>query len=462
MIDTQAIRNKILDLAIRGKISKQYENESVDFGHGVTANIPYCIPCNWKWVTIESIITKDVGGGTPSKSVDEYWKNGTIPWMSVKDFSSAKNGVLEDTIDHITQTGLENSSSNLVDVDAIIICMRMALGKIVKLKQPMAINQDLRAIWLNDCVDRDYFVFFYSTLKVEGHGMTVAGINKKQLMAYLLPLPPLAEQRRIVERIEQAFSVLDTIDSLQAQYADNLTVLKAKLIDAAIQGKLVDQRPEEGTGEELYQQIQREKQALIKAGKLKKEKPLSEISEDEIPFDIPENWKWVRFANLMLTMSTGPFGSMLHKADYIENGIPLVNPANITDGQIVPSRKMMVSKETRNRLESYVLRRGMIVMGRRGEMGRCAVVSENEDGWLCGTGSFFMTPSSALFVLYLSMFFSTPYAKHYLGGESIGTTMSNLNHTILCKMPIPLPPFAEQKRIVARLEELLPLCSTLK
>ena len=232
--------------------------------------------------------------------------------------------------------------------------------------------------------------------------------------------------------------------------------LKASILQYAIQGKLVEQRPEEGTGEELYQQIQAEKKRLIKEGKIKKDKPLPEIAEDEIPFDIPESWRWVRFSEIMSTMSTGPFGSMLHKTDYIEKGIPLVNPANMVNGKIVPSDKMMISEATRRRLSSYILHAGMIVLGRRGEMGRCAVVTEKEDGWLCGTGSFFMEPSMRLYVYYVVSLFSSPYVKFYLGGESVGTTMSNLNHTILSKMPIPLPPLAEQRRIVAKIEELLP------
>ena len=232
--------------------------------------------------------------------------------------------------------------------------------------------------------------------------------------------------------------------------------LKASILQYAIQGKLVEQRPEEGTGEELYQQIQAEKKRLIKEGKIKKDKPLPEIAEDEIPFDIPESWRWVRFSEIMSTMSTGPFGSMLHKTDYIEKGIPLVNPANMVNGKIVPSDKMMISEATCRRLSSYILHAGMIVLGRRGEMGRCAVVTEKEDGWLCGTGSFFMEPSMSLYVYYVVSLFSSPYVKFYLGGESVGTTMSNLNHTILSKMPIPLPPLAEQRRIVAKIEELLP------
>ena len=232
--------------------------------------------------------------------------------------------------------------------------------------------------------------------------------------------------------------------------------LKSSILQLAIQGKLVEQRPEEGTGEELYRQIQAEKKRLIQEGKIKKEKPLPEIAEDEVPFEIPESWRWVRYSELMNSMSTGPFGSMLHKSDYVQNGIPLVNPANIVNGRITASNKMMVSAETAKRLESYMLQTGMIIMGRRGEMGRCAVVGRQENGWLCGTGSFFMMPTCHMYVHYISMLFSTPCAKGYLSGASVGTTMNNLNHKILSDMPVPLPPLAEQKRIVAKIEELLP------
>ena len=139
-------------------------------------------------------------------------------------------------------------------------------------------------------------------------------INLTDLNLLPVPLPPLAEQHRIAQRFEQAFSALDTIEALQAKYADNLSVLKSKLIDAAIQGKLTEQLPEDGTAEELYQQIQAEKQSLIKAGKIKKEKPLPEISADEIPFERPSNWKWCRIGSI-LTLQSGKIMS----ASGIEN-----------------------------------------------------------------------------------------------------------------------------------------------
>ena len=291
-------------------------------------------------------------------------------------------------------------------------------------------------------------------------------MNQENMNAIWVALPPIAEQKRIVAKIEELLPYLsryekawDRLEDFNRRFPADM---QKSILQMAIQGKLVEQRPEEGTGEELYRQIQAEKQALIKAGKIKKEKPLPEIAKDEVPFEIPEGWCWVRYSELMNSMSTGPFGSMLHKSDYVQDGIPLVNPANIVNGKIVASNKMMVSTETAKRLESYMLQTGMIIMGRRGEMGRCAVVGRQEDGWLCGTGSFFMMPSCHMYVHYIRMLFSTPYAKGYLSGASVGTTMNNLNHKILSDMPVPLPPLAEQKRIVARLEEILPLCERLK
>lgn len=299
---------------------------------------------------------------------------------------------------------------------------------------------------------------------VNATGTAQKGFYLNQVEKLCVPLPPLAEQKRIVAKIEELLPLIERYEKSWSRLEDfNKKFpgdLQKSILQIAIQGKLVEQRPEEGTGEELYQQIQAEKQKLIAEGKIKKEKPLPEITEEEKLFDIPENWKWARFEETMLTLSTGPFGSMLHKSDYISNGIPLVNPANIINGSIVPSDKMMVSQETRKRLSAYVLHEGMIVLGRRGEMGRSAIISENEDGWLCGTGSFFILPSKEVFTRYVDLLFRTPYVRTCLIGESIGTTMNNLNHTILKKMPIPLPPLAEQKRIVAKLDELLPLAQS--
>jgi len=234
------------------------------------------------------------------------------------------------------------------------------------------------------------------------------------------------------------------------------------LLQDAVQGKLVKQNPKDEPASELLKRIKAEKEKLIAEKKIKKEKELPPIKPGEIPFEIPENWVWCRLGEIALNMATGPFGTMLHKSDYIPNGIPLVNPMNIVNEKIVASEKMMVSEKTKLRLKSYVLNVGDVVIGRRGEMGRCAVVSKNEDGWLCGTGSFFLKFPNEISRPYFIKVISSGFAKNILLGASVGSTMNNLNHRILNALPIPLPLLSEQNRIVKKLNELMQFCENLE
>ena len=233
--------------------------------------------------------------------------------------------------------------------------------------------------------------------------------------------------------------------------------LKASLLQEAIRGKLTDQRPEDGSAEELYRAIIAEKKRLIKAGKLKKEKPLPPIEEKDIPFDIPENWKWVRLGELCRRFSTGPFGSSLHKSDYVkEGGVPIINPTNIKENGIDGTRIERVKQEVVVQLQRFILQIGDLVLARRGNLSKCAIVKEKEEGWLCGTGSFFLSVLG-VYNPFLVILYKSSYTQTSLLGKSVGTTMNNLNQSILKLLPIPLPPLAEQERIVAKLEELLPL-----
>ncbi len=156
---------------------------------------------------MQDVVIRHLGGGTPSKQDSTYW-GGNIPWASVKDL---KGAYLTQTKDSITQAGLDNSSSNLIPAGNLIVCMRMALGKIVINEIDVAINQDLRALFLDQCVDKRFFFYFYHTLQLEGNGVTVKGIKISELLKTPFPLPPLEEQRRIVTQLE---NLLDSVDRL--------------------------------------------------------------------------------------------------------------------------------------------------------------------------------------------------------------------------------------------------------
>ncbi|MFR1988489.1 MAG: restriction endonuclease subunit S, partial [Prevotellamassilia sp.] len=246
--------------------------------------------------------------------------------------------------------------------------------------------------------------------------MTIKHLVQTALNTIIFPLPPLSEQTRIVDAVNRLLPYLYSYNraeqKLTALNADFPEALKKSILQEAVQGKLVAQDPSDEPAEALLERIRVEKQRLIKEKKIKKDKHESIIFrrdnshyekrgseevciDDELPFDIPSTWVWCRLRSLLTQASTGPFGSMLHKEDYTPSGVPLVNPANITHGYIINTRLKYVSPTTAQRLESYRLYPGDVIIGRRGEMGRSAVVQPSQGEWLCGTGCFFVTPCPA-------------------------------------------------------------------
>ncbi len=171
-------------------------------------DIPYDLPDGWVWCRLGDIIQKSIGGGTPSKQDSEYW-DGTIPWASVKDLNC---DILEKTRDHISEKGLLESASNLIPAGVIIICTRMGLGKIVINTVPVAINQDLRALFISqESLEYAYFINWYKVQDIQGDGMTVKGITIETISNMLFPLPPLAEQHRIVAKVNDLMLLCDSL-----------------------------------------------------------------------------------------------------------------------------------------------------------------------------------------------------------------------------------------------------------
>jgi type I restriction enzyme S subunit len=173
-------------------------------------------------------------------------------------------------------------------------------------------------------------------------------------------------------------------------------------------------------------------------------------------------WEKKRLGDWAAAVSTGPFGSVLHKSDYVDDGVPLVNPINIVGERIVPDPTKLIGEATRRRLAGYVLQDGDIVVGRRGEIGRCAVVGTREAGWVCGTGSFFIRPSRAMDPHFLAHLIRSSEYRERLERSATGTTMKNLSNTALADLEVPLPPLPEQQRIVAILDEAFDGIATAK
>lgn len=155
-----------------------------------------------------------------------------------------------------------------------------------------------------------------------------------------------------------------------------------------------------------------------------------------------------------LDMQTGPFGSQLHAEDYVDDGIPLINPAHMIAGRIVPDSKVSVDEETQERLSRHKLCEGEIIFARRGELGRCAIVTKNQEGWLCGTGSLKAQLNSRLIPEYAYLLITSEGVVSELSLESKGSTMDNLNTETLGRVRMPVPPNREQGDILKYVDSI--------
>jgi type I restriction enzyme S subunit len=246
------------------------------------------------------------------------------------------------------------------------------------------------------------------------------------------------------------------IDSVKERLEKIPVILKRfrqSVLTAAVTGKLTEkwreEHPDVESAEVLLERIREER--------LKRNKPKKSLNVEDIdvPYSVPFNWEWCRLEQIILKMSTGPFGTMLHKSDYIENGIPVINPTNIKEQKLIPSDKMMISLKKYKELARYSLKENNIVLARRGDLSKCGIVTKSEVNWLCGTGSFYL--ELAINPIYFRFYYISDYCQGPLNTESIGSTMANLNQSLLSNIFFPLPPLEEQKEIVRQVDKLFSL-----
>ena len=292
-------------------------------------------------------------------------------------------------------------------------------------------------------------------------GALYPAIGEKDLLRGVIPIPSIVEQEQIVAKIEQAFSLLDTIDALQAQYADNLTVLKGKLIDAAIRGKLTEQLPEDGTAEDLFHRIQEEKQELIKQGIIRSEKPLPVISADEIPFEIPANWKWVRLGEYCQKVTdqvaSGSFATLrenvrsLKTPDYAI----MVKTADFSNG--FTKNLTYTDQHGYEFLKNSNLFGGELILSNVGSVGKVFIVPKLQQKMTLAPNAVMVRMVEEAGKEYLYYFLLSAQGYRELEAISTGVAVKKFNKTELKKILIPLPPLEEQKRIVQMIVELMPI-----
>ena len=484
----QELKNSILQLAIQGKLVEQRPEEgtaeelmtlitlsdNVD-GQRVKQKMitqiaenekVFEIPENWTWVKLGKVCVI-ARGGSP-RPIKEYITTAEdgVNWIKIGD--TEKNGkYISSTAEKIKPSGV--SKSRMVHAGDFLLTNSMSFGRPYILKVDGCIHDGWLVIsQINKIFDQDYLYWMlssnYAYMQFCGKvsGAVVKNLNSDKVANSVFPLPPLAEQKRIVAKIEDLLPYIDRYEqawSKLKQFNSRFPEdMKKSLLQYAIQGKLVEQRPEEGTAEELFARIQEEKQQLIAERKIKKDKPLPEITEDEKPFDIPESWKWVRLGDITSKLTDGSHNPPPNTG----SGYPVISAKNVKDGLITFSNIDRFTDdegfEKENPRTNII--KGDIIMGIiGGSIGNVAVYTHET--------RVIAQRSIAIMRFLISTDFSrilleSPLIQNKLMISTSGSAQGGVYLGTLKNLLIPLPPLAEQKRIVEKLEQLLPLCERLK
>lgn len=314
------------------------------------------------------------------------------------------------------------STKQLVEKDDVLLCkINPRINRVWKISAHTTLKCLASSEWIvvraRPFFVSDYLMWFFRCpyfrkrmlSNVSGVGGSLMRAKPRYVQTYPVALPPLSEQQRLVARIESLFAKLDAAKAKVQAVLDAHETRKAALLHEAIAGDLI------GAGE-------------------KELKPLSEIVD---------------------LIRIGPFGSALHKEDYIQGGIPVVNPQHIVNQVICPDSRKSISESKADSLAVYKMCVNDIIIGRRGEMGRTAPVGEDEAGWLCGTGCMLLRLKKEYDAKFYSLVIASQKSKQYLETHAVGSTMKNLNEKIIRNLPVPVYSYAEQQEIVAILDRLL-------
>ena len=425
--------------------------------------IPFDIPESWKWVRLGSVVSVYGGKRIPAGRKLTIEDTGYI-YIRVSDM---KDGyVSTENLQFVPQDIYPSISRYIIGKEDVFITVAGTIGRVGKIPPELdganltenadrLVFSQLDQDWLIKCLQSSVVQsqIIDATTKV---GQPKLAIVRIQNM--MIPLPPLAEQKRIVAKIEELLPLVDRyavayakLEQFNTKFPESM---KKSILQYAIQGKLVEQRAEEGTGEELYQQIQAEKQRLIQEKKIKKEKPLAEISEDEIPFDIPESWKWVRLGDCTGYSQTKP---KIAPKDITDDMWSLdLEDIQKESGEILTRITASERKITGDKVFFY---KGQVLYSKlRPYLKKILVAPDNG---IC-TPELVPFNTYLIHANYIVYVLRSPHIDYVVNSVTYGVKMPRVGTETMVNLLIPLPPLAEQKRIVAKIEELLPLCDRLR
>ena len=399
-------------------------------------NVPFEVPEGWVWCKLEDIVSFG-GGKTPSMDNKEYWDNGKHLWVTSKDMKCSH---ITNSLMKITEKALEGMT--LYKKGTLLVVTRSGILRhtlpLSILEKPATVNQDLKAISPHI---QELSEYLYVIIKANEHiilkeyhkdGTTVDSIDFDKFRCLPIPLAPIAEQKRIIATAKNWFSLIDQIEQGTADLQTTIKQTKSKILDLAIHGKLVPQDPNDEPAIELLKRINPD---------------FTPCDNGHYTFEIPKSWMWCKLGDI----AQSNIGLTYKPTDITDNGIPVYRSNNIRDRKIDKSDLVRVNAPI---LEKQFLNIGDLLIcvrnGSRRLIGKCAIIEELDEATSFGA---FMAVCRSEYNQWIFNLLNTIYFDRYLD-DSNSTAINQITQRMLLALPIPLPPLAEQQRIVQKIEEL--------
>ena len=415
--------------------------------------IPFKLPEKWLWIRINDL-GEIITGGTPSKQNKDYYGD-DYPFYKPGDLGKGIN--IDNSVDRLSQKGYE-ASRKLKAHSVLVTCIGATIGKTGLISKEGACNQQINAIIPVDSLYPKYIYYticspsFQSIIRKDAGQTTLPIMNKNNFCKLLFPLPPLAEQKRIVAKIEELLPKVEAYgkaqESLNKLNEELPEKLKKSILQEAIEGRLVPQDPNDEPASVLLDKIRKEKARLVKDGTLKK-KDLVEtpIEENEIPFKIPKSWEWCRVG----TVAEYVNGLAFKPEDWETSGLPIIRIQNLTD------YNKPLNYTTKIFDDKFKVENGDLLFSWSATLD--SFIWKGQTAWL-NQHIFKVNPRVGIFKGYL--YYALKAIVSNLSDITHGLTMKHLTRGVLENYSFPLPPLAEQKRIVAKIEEVFKEIDKLK
>ncbi|MDD6568532.1 MAG: restriction endonuclease subunit S [Eubacteriales bacterium] len=423
------------------------------------------MPDGWAWARLGNI-GEIITGGTPSKSHHEYYGN-AFPFFKPADLDQGRKTIISS--EYLSEKG--KSCCRIIPKFSTAVCCIGSIGKCGYLNVEGTTNQQINSIIPN--IDSLYVYYYCSSdcfseqLLSLASATTIAIVNKSKLESVFIPVPPMVEQKRIANTLDTALELIETLEVEKSDILVAINNVKSKILDLAIRGKLVPQDPNDEPASVLLERIRAEKEELIKQGKIKRDKKESVIFkgddnsyyekmstgevkciDDELPFVLPEGWEW---CNLSMIGTTN-IGLTYRPTDIESDGTIVLRSNNIINDKINLNDVVRVTAKIRE--NQYVKANDILICTRNGSkalVGKCAIIGDLNE-----PASF-----GAFMAIYRTDYYK--YVLHYLRSnlfrivfdDGNSTAINQLTQDMLKRALIPLPPLAEQERIVDTIDKLL-------